>query len=192
MPCPVGVLLAEVPYLVCRGHPDVLTRTRRKFVNHALEFRLSQPDEHTLQRVLRVPGFPPLVYLPFLIVHRAPLVGGGDTQALSLRAQLLRTLQRVEKGLAGRQVHPLRCSRTPWKPEQPAPGRRRAAACAALLGPFAPKATSRFTFCPEAIIRASALTFSSPLSLNLRKPCHSLASANSGSTHTARFLSALR
>src|SRR5215204_1409409 len=77
MPCPVGVLLAEVPYLVCRGHPDVLTCTLRKVVNHALEFRLSQPDEHTLQRVLRVPGFPHLVYLPFLIVHRAPLVGGG-------------------------------------------------------------------------------------------------------------------
>ena len=37
-------------------------------------------------------GFPPLVYLPFLIVHSAPLVGGGGTQALSLRAQLLRTL----------------------------------------------------------------------------------------------------
>src|SRR5215218_1968904 len=94
MPCPVGVLLAEVPYLVCRGHPDVLTCTLRKVVNHALEFRLSQPDEHTLQRVLRVPGFPHLVYLPFLIVHGAPLVGGGDTPkdtpAPSLRAQLRR------------------------------------------------------------------------------------------------------
>ena len=96
MPCPSGVLLAEVPYLVRRGHPDVLTCALRKVVNHALEFRLSQPDEHTLQRVLRFPGYPQLVYLPFLIVHCAPLVGGGDTpkdtQALSLRAQLLRTL----------------------------------------------------------------------------------------------------
>src|SRR5919202_1853856 len=79
MPCPVGVLLAEVPYLVRRGHPDVLTCALRKVVNHALEFRLSQPDEHTLQRVLRFPGFPHLVYLPFLIVHRAPLVGGRGT-----------------------------------------------------------------------------------------------------------------
>src|SRR5215218_9929289 len=41
MPCPVGVLLAEVPYLVCRGHPDVLTCTLRKVVNHALEICLS-------------------------------------------------------------------------------------------------------------------------------------------------------
>ena len=51
----MGVLLAEVPYLVRRGHPDVLPCARRKVVNHALEFRLSQPDEHTLQRVLRFP-----------------------------------------------------------------------------------------------------------------------------------------
>jgi hypothetical protein len=69
------VLLAEVPYLVRRGRPDVLT---------------------ALQRVVRFPGCPHLVYLPFLIVHRAPLVGGGDppkdAPALSLRAQLLRTL----------------------------------------------------------------------------------------------------
>jgi hypothetical protein len=90
------VLLAEVPYLVRRGRPDVLTGARRKVVNHALEFRLSKPDEHTLQHVLRFPGFPQLVYLPFLIVHRAPLVGGGDTPkdapTLSSRAQLLRTL----------------------------------------------------------------------------------------------------
>src|SRR5215204_4908545 len=39
---------------------------------------------------------PNLLYLPFLIVHRAPLVGGGDTPkdapTLSLRIQLLRTL----------------------------------------------------------------------------------------------------
>jgi hypothetical protein len=35
------VLLAEVPYLVRRGRPDVLTGARRKVVNHALEFRLS-------------------------------------------------------------------------------------------------------------------------------------------------------
>ena len=35
------VLLAEVPYLVRRGRPDVLTCARRKVVNHALELRLS-------------------------------------------------------------------------------------------------------------------------------------------------------
>ena len=90
------VLLAEVPHLVLRGRPEVLTGALRKVVNHALEFRLSQPEEHTLQRVLRVPGFLQLLYLPFLIVHRAPMVGGGDTPkdapALSLHAQLLRTL----------------------------------------------------------------------------------------------------
>ena len=38
---------------------------------------------------------------------------------------------------------------------------------------------------------ASEFTFSSPLSLNLLKPYHSLASPNRGSIHTARFLSAL-
>src|SRR5215216_5072791 len=94
-PDPV-VLLAEVPYLVRRGHPDVLPCARRKVVNHALEFRLSKPDEHTLQRVLRFPRCPHLIYLPFLIVHRAPLVVGRDTPkdapTLSSRAQLLRTL----------------------------------------------------------------------------------------------------
>ena len=35
------VLLAEVPYLVRRGRPDVPTGARRKVVNHALELRLS-------------------------------------------------------------------------------------------------------------------------------------------------------
>src|SRR5215210_45110 len=107
MPCPGrGELLAEVPYLVRRGHPDVLTCALRKVVNHALEFRLSQPDEHTLQRVLRFPGFPDLVYLPFLIVHRAPLVGGrGILRAVpapSLRAQLRRiTLPRTPVNSVG-------------------------------------------------------------------------------------------
>ena len=63
---------------------------------------------------------------------------------------------------------------------------------APLSSGLLPKARSRFTFCPEAIIRASVFTFSSRLSLNLLKPCHSLASPNSGSTHTARLLRALR
>ncbi len=48
------------------------------------------------------------------------------------------------------------------------------------------------TFCPEAIIRASEFTFSNRLSLNLLKPCQSLASPKSGSTHTARLRRALR
>jgi hypothetical protein len=61
-----------------------------------------------------------------------------------------------------------------------------------FLGPLVPKASSRLTFCPEAIMRASAFTFSNRLSLNLLRPCHSLASPKSGSTHTARFLRALR
>jgi hypothetical protein len=47
-------------------------------------------------------------------------------------------------------------------------------------------------FCPEAINSASALTFSSRLSLKRLNPCQSLASPNSGSTHTARLLMALR
>jgi hypothetical protein len=39
---------------------------------------------------------------------------------------------------------------------------------------------------------ASEFTFTSLLSLNLLKACHSLTSPNGGSIHTARFLSALR
>ena len=71
-------------------------------------------------------------------------------------------------------------------------GGRRATAFAIFFGLGLPNSTSRLTLCPEAIMRASEFTFSSPLSLNLLEPCHSLASANTGSTHTARFLSALR
>jgi hypothetical protein len=37
----IRALLAEVPYLVRRGHPDVLPRALGKVVNHALELRLS-------------------------------------------------------------------------------------------------------------------------------------------------------
>ena len=40
-PRPIRVLLAEVPYLVRRGRPDVLTGARRKVLDHTLEFRLS-------------------------------------------------------------------------------------------------------------------------------------------------------
>jgi hypothetical protein len=40
-PRPIRVLLAEVPYLVRRGRPDVLTGARRKVVDHTLDFRLS-------------------------------------------------------------------------------------------------------------------------------------------------------
>src|SRR5215218_983454 len=68
------------------------------------------------------------------------------------------------------------------KPERPASGRRRAAQAA----------TSRLTFCPVAVIRASELTLSSPLSLNFPKRCDSLTSANSGSTYAARLDNALR
>jgi hypothetical protein len=48
---------------------------------------------------------------------------------------------------------------------------RRAATYAGLLGRLLPKVKSRMTFCPEAIIRTSAFTFSSRLSLNRLKPC---------------------
>src|SRR5215204_4286914 len=37
----IRVLLAEVPYLVRRGRPDVPTGARREVVDHTLEFRLS-------------------------------------------------------------------------------------------------------------------------------------------------------
>jgi hypothetical protein len=43
-------------------------------------------------------------------------------------------------------------------------------------------------FCPAAMSKASAFTFSNVLSRNLLDPCQSLASPKSGSTHTARLL----
>jgi len=61
-----------------------------------------------------------------------------------------------------------------------------------FFGHLPPKASSRFAFCPAAIIRASALVFQSVLVRNRRIPCHSLPSANSGSIHTLRFLTAFR
>ena len=64
-------------------------------------------------------------------------------------------------------------------------GGRRATAFAIFFGLGPPNSTNRLAFCPDAIMRASEFTFSSPLSLNLLDPCHSLASANTGSTHTA-------
>jgi hypothetical protein len=47
-------------------------------------------------------------------------------------------------------------------------------------------------FCPAAVNRASTFTFSNPRNRNLLAPCQSLASPKRGSTHTWRFLSALR
>src|ERR671917_1638363 len=100
--------------------------------------------------------------------------------------------QPVEKGLAEPRGHLLPCLRVPWNSRRLASGRRRAAACDGLFWRLVPKARSRFTFWPAAVIRASVFTFSSRLSLNLPAPCHPLASAKSGSTHTARLRRALR
>ena len=47
--------------------------------------------------------------------------------------------------------------------------------------------SSRFRFCPAAISSASALTFQSPGRRNRFRPCQSLASPKSGSTHTLRL-----
>lgn len=69
-------------------------------------------------------------------------------------------------------------------------GGRRATACADLLGPPPQKASSRFTFWPAAITMASTFTRQSLLRRNLLIPCHSLASANMGSTHTLRLRNA--
>src|SRR5215210_6370086 len=66
-------------------------------------------------------------------------------------------------------------------------GGRRGAAYASFFGIRPPKASSHFTFWPEAISKASMFTFSSLRSRNLLIPCQSLASANSGSTHTFLF-----
>src|SRR5215210_3938534 len=70
-------------------------------------------------------------------------------------------------------------------------GGRRAATIAIFFGRLRPKAKSRLTFCPDAIMSASEFTFSSPLNLKRLDPCHSLASPKSGSTHTARLRRAL-
>jgi hypothetical protein len=47
-------------------------------------------------------------------------------------------------------------------------------------------------FYPVAVTRASVLTFFSALVRKRRMPCQSLPSANKGSIHTLRYLSALR
>src|SRR5215213_4813083 len=65
-----------------------------------------------------------------------------------------------------------------WGERRAASGTRRAATCAGRLGPFRPKVSNLLTFWPAAIIRASLFTFSNLLSLNLLRPCRSLASAN--------------
>jgi hypothetical protein len=69
-------------------------------------------------------------------------------------------------------------------------GGRRARACANFLGPLPEKLSSRFMFCPVAIISASAFTRQSVLRRNLLIPCHSFASPNMGSTHTLRLRNA--
>lgn len=71
-------------------------------------------------------------------------------------------------------------------------GGRKAAACAFFFGARPSEATSRLRFCPAAIRSASVFTFSKPLSLNLRMPWRSFASAKSGSTHTLRLRRAFR
>src|SRR6266516_4516043 len=47
--------------------------------------------------------------------------------------------------------------------------------------------SKRFRFCPAAIRNASQLTRQSRRKRKRRMPCHSLASANKGSTHTLRL-----
>jgi hypothetical protein len=61
-------------------------------------------------------------------------------------------------------------------------GGRSAAACPRCLGPLLQKVSSRFRFCPAAISIASMFYRLSVLSRNLLISCHSLASANMGST----------
>jgi hypothetical protein len=119
------------------------------------------------------------------------LLRGRGASFPNLFTRLPRRSQGVEKP-AGRRECPLRCLRTPRNSPGLGAGWRSAPTCAGRLGPLYPKASSRLRFCPAAINSASAFTFSSRLSLNLLKPCQSLASPNRGSTHTARFLMALR
>jgi hypothetical protein len=71
-----------------------------------------------------------------------------------------------------------------WDERRATSGTRRAATWAGRLGPFRLKVSNLLTFWPAAVIKASPFTFSNLLSLNLLRPCRSLASANSGSTHT--------
>src|SRR5215207_8588713 len=105
---------------------------------------------------------------------------------------LPRTQQRVEKLASGRlDLRRWLLARRPLAKEAGAGGRS-AAACARCLGPLPQKASSRFMFCPAAINIASMFTRLSVLSRNLLIPCHSLASANMGSTHTLRLRKAFR
>ena len=96
----------------------------------------------------------------------------------------------LKNAFVGRQERFERCfrARRIWWPV--ALGRRRAATCAGFFGLQPSKASNRFTFWPEAISKASMFTFLSLRSRNLLIPCQSLASANSGSIHTLRFLKA--
>src|SRR5919199_141574 len=96
----------------------------------------------------------------------------------------------LKNPLDGDQERSARCSRARLILWSVVVGGRRAAACASFFGLRPPKASSRFTFCPEAISNASIVTFLSLRSRNLLIPCHSLASANNGSTHTLLFLRA--
>jgi hypothetical protein len=71
-------------------------------------------------------------------------------------------------------------------------GGRSTAACAGLFGLLPLKTSSRFTFCPAAIIRVSELVFSSALVRKRRIPCQSLPSANKGSIYTLRLRTGFR
>ena len=59
-----------------------------------------------------------------------------------------------------------------------------------LLRSLPENVSSRFMFCPAATSIASAFTRQSVLSLKRLIPCHSLASANMGSTYTLRLRNA--
>src|SRR4051794_8804870 len=93
---------------------------------------------------------------------------GRFSQLSQKRSNLLKNT------LDGGQERSARCSRARPFLWPVALGGRRAAACASFFGLRPSKASSRFTFCPEAISKASLFTFSSLCSRNLLIPCHSL------------------
>ena len=64
------------------------------------------------------------------------------------------------KNLGGRRERLLRCLRSPQNSYGLGAGWRKAATCASRLGPLSPKVSNFFMFCPAAMSRASAFTFS--------------------------------
>lgn len=104
-----------------------------------------------------------------------------SVEILRSEASAVREVVRIygrEHTLFGAYAAKIGAQRRSWTPGAP-PGKCR------RPHPRAP--SSRFRFCPLAVITASQFTFRNPRSRNRFNPCHFWASPNNGSTHTFRF-----